>query len=508
MVYKLKYKDTFQFSDLVLDYLNEDKKIKPFINYFPRKENFIKQIKLKEKQKINRNVLVEILKKQNQSLKLSTKTDNNIDLILNTNTFTITTGHQLCLCTGPLYFIYKIVSTINLCEKLTEQNKGYHFVPVFWMASEDHDLEEINHINLFGKKAKWNTEQTGAVGQMNLSKIEDFLLEIKKYFKNSANKKIFSVLEESYLKHNNLSEATRFLVNELFGKYGLVIIDSNSKELKEQFVQQMKKDICYSTYYKYLKQTTEDLSKNYKIQANVRKVNFFEISKRSRKYITDNYDETKIEDNPEIFSPNVLMRPLFQEIIMPNVSYVGGSAEISYWLQLKSVFDIEKIPFPILVLRNSLMLVSSKQKKVLNDKGFNLEDIFLSREDLHKKYILNHFNKELSLEKNKKKLKKMYEELLLKTFDDGLKRSIRAQIHKQIDWITNLEKKIIREKKKAHLSSLNQIDKIKKQLFPNNKLQERYENFLMYYILHNDKFIEIVKDEVDPLSANFVVLDI
>ena len=152
MAYKLKYKDTFQFSDLVLDYLNEDKKIKPFINYFPRKENFIKQIKLKEKQKINRNVLVEILKKQNQSLKLSTKTDNNIDLILNTNTFTITTGHQLCLCTGPLYFIYKVISTINLCEKLTEQNEGYHFVPVFWMASEDHDLEEINHINLFGKR--------------------------------------------------------------------------------------------------------------------------------------------------------------------------------------------------------------------------------------------------------------------------------------------------------------------------------------------------------------------
>ena len=202
------------------------------------------------------------------------------------------------------------------------------------------------------------------------------------------------------------------------------------------------------------------------------------------------------------------MRPLFQEIIMPNVSYVGGSAEISYWLQLKSVFDIENIPFPILVLRNSLMLLSSKQKKVLNEKGFNLEDIFLSKEDLHKKYILNHFNKELSLEKNKKKLKKLYEELLLKTFDDGLKSSIRAQIHKQIDWITNLEKKIIREKKKAHLSSLNQIDKIKKQLFPNNKLQERYENFLMYYISHNDKFIEIVKDEVDPLSANFVVLDI
>ncbi len=508
MAFKLKYKDTFQFSNLILDYLNEDKKVKPFINYFPRKENFIKQIKLKEKQKINRNVLVESLKKQNQSLKLSKKTHNNIDLILKKNTFTVTTGHQLCLCTGPLYFIYKIISTINLCEKLTEQNKEYHFVPVFWMASEDHDLEEINHINLFSKKVQWDTDQTGAVGQMNLNNIEDFLLEIKNYFKNSSNKKVFSILEESYLKHNNLSEATRFLVNELFGKYGLVIIDSNSKELKEQFVKQMKKDICYSSYYKYLKKTTEDLAKNYKTQANVRKVNFFEISKRNRKYITDNYDEIKIEDNVEIYSPNVLMRPLFQEIILPNVSYVGGSAEISYWLQLKSVFDIEKIPLPILVLRNSLMLISSKQKKVLNDKGFKLEDIFLSKEELHKKYILNHFNKELSLEKNAKKLKKIYEELLLKTTDDGLKSSIRAQIHKQIDWITNLEKKLIKEKKKAHVSSLNQIDKIKKQLFPNNKLQERYENFLQYYISNNDKFIEIIKDVVDPLSANFVVLDI
>ena len=154
------------------------------------------------------------------------------------------------------------------------------------------------------------------------------------------------------------------------------------------------------------------------------------------------------------------------------------------------------------------MLISSKQKKVLNDKGFKLEDIFLSKEELHKKYILNHFNKELSLEKNAKKLKKIYEELLLKTTDDGLKSSIRAQIHKQIDWITNLEKKLIKEKKKAHVSSLNQIDKIKKQLFPNNKLQERYENFLQYYISNNDKFIEIIKDVVDPLSANFVVLDI
>tara|TARA_B100000900_G_scaffold161884_1_gene137431 strand:+ start:252 stop:1778 length:1527 start_codon:yes stop_codon:yes gene_type:complete len=508
VAHKLKYKDTFQFSNLILDYLNEDKKLKPFINYFPRKENFLKQIKLKEKQKINRNVLVDVLKAQNKSLKLSKKTNDNISLISYKNTFTVTTGHQLCLCTGPLYFIYKIISAINLCEQLAELNKGYNFVPVFWMASEDHDLEEINHINLFKKKLKWNTDQAGVVGEMSLKNIEEFLFEIKNSFKDFSNNKILSMFEESYLKHNNLADATRFLVNELFGKYGLVIIDANCKELKQQFIKQIKKDISYNTYYEYLKKNTDDLSKYYKPQANIRKINFFEISKGRREYITDDFNKKKIENSPEIFSPNVLMRPLYQEIILPNISYVGGGAEISYWLQLKSVFDLENIPLPILVLRSSIMLISSKQKKILMKKGFNLKDIFLSKEELHKKYVLNNFSKEISLNKEYKKLKEIYEKIRLKTSDVGLQSSLQAQIHKQLNWVSNFEKKIIREKKRECTNSLNQIDKLKEQLFPNNKMQERNDNFFQHNISNNDKLIEIIKGAIDPLSANFVVLEI
>lgn len=508
MAYKIPYKDTFQFSNLILDYLNEDKKLESFVNYFPRKENFIKQIKLKASQKINRDVLVEVLKKQNSNLKLSNNTNKNINLLSQKNTFTITTGHQLCLCTGPLYFIYKIISTINLCEQLAEKNSGYNFVPVFWMASEDHDLEEINHIYLYNKKLQWNTDQTGVVGEMNLNNIEEFLLKIKHSLKDHTDEKLFSIFEESYLKHNNISDATRYLVNELFGKYGLVILDSNCKELKQQFIQQIKNDISYNTYYECLKKSTEDLSKNYKPQANIRKINFFEISKNSRKHITGTVDIKKIENTPEIFSPNVLMRPLFQEIILPNISYIGGGGEIAYWLQLKSVFDLEKVPLPILVLRNSVLLISLKQKKIIYEHGFKLNDIFLSKEELHKKYILNKFNKELSLENERKNLQKIYEEILLKTSDDGLQSSVKAQIHKQYAWISNFEKKLIREKKREYISSLNKIDKLKEQLFPNNKLQERYDNFFQYYIENNDKFIEIIKDVIDPLSANFVVLDI
>ena len=142
------------------------------------------------------------------------------------------------------------------------------------------------------------------------------------------------------------------------------------------------------------------------------------------------------------------MRPLYQEIILPNISYVGGGAEISYWLQLKSVFDLENVPLPILVLRSSIMLISLKAKKDSNEKGFNLKDIFLSKEELHKKYVLNNFSKEISLNKEYIKLKEIYEKIRLKTSDVGLQSSLQAQIHKQLNWVSNFEKNNSRKEKR------------------------------------------------------------
>ena len=103
------------------------------------------------------------LKEQYQNLSISEKTHSHIEALQQEHTFTITTGHQLSLFTGPLYFIYKIVSTIVSCQQLKQLYPNYTFVPIYWMATEDHDFEEINHFTFQGQKLSWHSKESGAI---------------------------------------------------------------------------------------------------------------------------------------------------------------------------------------------------------------------------------------------------------------------------------------------------------------------------------------------------------
>ena len=287
-VSEISYQETNKFSNLVLDYLKKDEKLKPFINHFPTLENFEKQITEKKSHLIDRVVLIDVLNKQNTSLSLSEKSKLNIESLKENSTFTVTTGHQLCLFTGPLYFIYKIISTINLAEPLEEKYPNNNFVPVFWMATEDHDFQEINHIHLFGKQIAWDSKQKGAVGRMNLDGFESLLTELKSVLGTSENAdKLISLFEKSYLNHDNLADATRYLINELFGKYGLVILDGDEKRLKEQFISTIKKDVLRNGFMESITKCSEDLATKYKAQAHVRPINFFKLSEGKRELIKD-----------------------------------------------------------------------------------------------------------------------------------------------------------------------------------------------------------------------------
>ena len=230
--HKISYSDTQSFSKIVQMYA-EEKVSDKFYNRYPNINQFEDQIKEKQSSNIDRDLLYEVIKNQNSKLQLSKKTDQNIELLKSKNSFTITTGHQLCLFTGPLYFIYKIVSAINLSKQLTQSFPENNFIPIFWMASEDHDFEEINHINLFGKKYHWKTKQSGIVGDFNTSGIDDVIDEIEEDLAESENsKQLLQIFRECY-SAKNLSEASRLLVDKLFGKYGIVILDANDKKLKE-----------------------------------------------------------------------------------------------------------------------------------------------------------------------------------------------------------------------------------------------------------------------------------
>ncbi len=489
----------------MLDYINQDDKIKPFINHFPNIDNFSRQIEEKKHHNIDRISLVNVLLKQNASLNLSDCSQSNINKLKSNKSFTITTGHQLCLFMGPLFVIYKIISAINLANQLKKKYNKYEFVPVFWMASEDHDLQEINHINYFGKKITWNTNQTGAVGRMSLDGVESMIEEYFDLIGESFDRIYLERLfKESYLNNNTLVEATRFLVNQLFGKYGIVIIDGDDKELKSNFIPIIKKDILDSAFSNEIRLCSENLENHYNSQAFVRDINFFKLSKGKRELITKKLAEKDIINFPENLSPNVLLRPLYQECVLPNIGVIGGGSELAYWMQLRTVFKKEKIPFPILILRNSIMLVAKRKLNAFKDLGFQIANIFEEPHFLEKKLVLS--KGDITFHDEKDALKLMYETLINKTSDKGLHQSILGQLKKNLNYLDSLEKKIIRLAKKDHETSINKIRKLKEELFPENTLQERYCNFIPFTLKGNEQFIKTLIDNINPLDANFVVL--
>ena len=189
-IQQLSFEETNRFSKLICDYLSAKEELKPFYGAFPELNNFASQIELKKKKfsAEHRAVLVKSLRDQYKVLEPSAAVSKNLDLLALDNTFTITTGHQLCLMTGPLYFIYKIITCINLAEKAAAANPVNKIVPVFWMASEDHDFEEINHASIAGTKFEWKAESGGAVGELATSGIDQIIDSIDHYLGNQVGK--------------------------------------------------------------------------------------------------------------------------------------------------------------------------------------------------------------------------------------------------------------------------------------------------------------------------------
>ena len=505
---RLSYQETGRFSKLVLDYINQKESVKDFISEFPTIKNFRKQIDKKSNDFIDRELLFEVLKEQNTKIELSKSSQANLNLLKDNNTYTVTTGHQLCIFTGPLYFIYKIISTINLVNSLKSQYPSYNFVPVFWLASEDHDFDEISSINLFNKKVSWKTNQKGSVGRM---KLDDFDLVLDELDDLMCNDKNYQYLREifrnSYNKQNNLSEATRVLINQLFGSYGLLVIDGDDKKLKRKLIDVIDKDINENHFYKIISKTNKKIQKLYHKQAFVRPVNFFDISNNNRVRIENKIDKQKISNSPENYSPNVLLRPIYQEMILPNIAYVGGGGEISYWLQLRDVFSELSLSMPIIVLRNSVLFIDEKQSKKITDLGLNSFDFFSETDEVIRDYIKN-TSDNIDISSQISSINDSFFSISKNIKDQGLIASLNALNQKTNNSLNDLEKKIIKNLKNNKADKINHINKLKALLFPENNLQERHDSFVMAYSKFGDNFIKNLISSLDPLDTNFVILDL
>ncbi|MFV5691798.1 bacillithiol biosynthesis cysteine-adding enzyme BshC [Flavobacterium sp. LT1R49] len=522
----ISYQNSGYFSPLMNDYLNQKTNLQTLYNRFPTLENFEGQILEKQANfdDSSRKILVSVLQKQYLNVETSALTKQNIDSLNDTNTFTVTTGHQLNLFSGPLYFLNKIISTINLTTELKAKYPTYNFVPIYWMATEDHDFEEINYFNFKGKKFHWNRESTGPVGRLSTEGLDEFLeifaLEIGSSLNANTIKKLF---EDSYIKHDNLADATRHLANALFGIYGLVILDADNQDLKRNFIPFIKEELLHQSSHLLVLETAEKL-KEYTIQVNPREINLFYIEDNLRERIvfennTYKVNHTKIEfseteflglleNHPEKFSPNVIMRPLYQEVILPNLCYIGGGGEIAYWLELKSFFASAKVTFPMLLLRNSVLLATEKQAKKADKLDLTWTDLFSKQANL-----INNRTKQLSefpidLASLKEQLQKQFEALyeVANKTDESFIGAVKAQEVKQIKGLENLEKRLLKAQKRNLSDILQRIIDLQNEIFPNQSLQERQANFSEFYLENGERLIPALVKQLKPLQSNFDII--
>jgi bacillithiol biosynthesis cysteine-adding enzyme BshC len=522
----IDYDETRCFSSTVIRYLNRDQKIAPFINQFPDLAAF-KTLLNHRNFTGDRTNLVNVLLQQYQNIENQSEAlKTNISSLKSNKTFTVTTGHQLNIFTGPLYFIFKIVTTINLAKNLKKEFPTHNFVPVYWMATEDHDFEEINHTYLAGKKITWKKDAQGATGRINPKSIIQALNEYKSILGVSANAdKLSKIITKAYTEFGTLANATHFLVNELFGEQGLVILDADEKSLKKQFSAIIQEDIIQENSLNNINKTSVDLEKiNIHPQVNSREINFFYLMDNLRerivfenqKYQILNTEisfsaeelKTEIASYPERFSPNVVMRPLYQELILPNLAYIGGGGELAYWLQLKSNFDFYEVDFPLLILRNSAMLADENIERKLHKINLNFEDVFEETLALQKNWTKKHSSHQLHIQEEWEQISAVFEELKTRVekIDLTLNASaeaVKIRLKKAMD---NLEKKLVRAEKRNFSEALEAIEKIRNTLFPSGGLQERKENFGLFYVKYGDDFINELLKAFDPLDFRFTIL--
>ena len=525
----LSYSDTGYFSKLINDYLSDNQALRPFYNYESGPAGLEEAIAERSKYPVDRTVLTTVLGKQYATLPHEDKVAHNLELLQRENTYTICTAHQPNLLTGYLYFIYKIIHAIKLAEDLTRQHPGKNFVPVYYMGSEDNDLEELGTFRYGGKQHAWDGNgQTGAVGRMDTKSLKPLLAELFRLMgpPGANEQQLKELITEAYLNHKTIGSATQYLVHMLFGRYGLVVLDPDDADLKRSFIPVMKDDLLYQTVHGLVTKRIEQLeAAGYKSQAHPRGINLFYLKDAIRERIERNGSEwtvvntdirwgeaellAELDANPERFSPNVILRGLFQETILPDVAFIGGGSEVAYWMELKPAFEQYHVFYPAILLRQSVLWMTPVQEQMRRQLDLSVFDIFKQEGTIIKEMLLNTGNDQWQTNEESAAIETILNSLREKaaSLDPTLKASAEAALTKMRYQLQVLEKKMLRAEKRKMDVQLARISKMKASIFPNGGLQERVENFAGYFLEYGYGFFDVLKDAMQPLSNQFLVVE-
>lgn len=518
--------------DVVKEFTKKDKlyQTRPelfsdFINFLPDHHGLQSAINLRNKFPVDRLLLKNVFQSQYNHKPLSNAQQKNIDNISDTNTYTVVTAHQPVLFGGPIYYISKIMSVIRLAQILNEKESDHHIIPVFINGAEDHDFKEINHCHLFNHKIEWDRKSQGPAGRLDLNGIEECLNNFYQLLGNNENAdKIKSIMSQALLEATSYKTFVSNFLNALFASYGLLILDMDDARLKKAFMPIMLKELNERPSEALIKETQERLAnKNFKPQAYPREINIFYMEDNLRERFTIEGDTFKVvntsleftkaeieklaEQHPEKFSPNVNLRPMYQEWILPNIAYIGGGGELAYWLERKSQFEYFGVFLPVLIRRNSLMFINKTHGKLIDKLSLRSAQLFESEDQIIVDFLQTNTNFDIKLEDEIAQITKLLTTITEKAeqADSTLKGLAEAEKNRILRQLENIENRILRSLKKQEETKISQIRSLKSKLFPNHGLQERYDSFFQYYVQYEGDLVKDLLEYANPLERDFLV---
>ena len=527
----LEFSDIPNHQNLFLDYLYEfDNVQKYYLKNFRNTseyENTFNEIARNNKQ--HKEILHKIIQEQYKDFKLSKQTQLNIDNLTSEKCITVLTGQQLGILGGPLYSFYKTITAIKLANSLKEKFDNYKFVPVFWLAGDDHDFEEIRSINILNKEnivqsiryddAKPDELNRGSVGNLKLKKgIQSFLSELKSSLRETEfSDELFVFLNSIYKEGITFKDAFRKLLFKLFDEYGLIIFDPQDIEVKKILSPLFQKEVLdYRIQSKELVEVSAELEEVYHAQVKVKPINLF-VNEKDGRYLLEPVEDKfrlkgkrktfteeeileRIQNHPDDFSPNVLLRPVCQDYLFPTAFYVGGPSEVSYFAQAGTLYDFYKIPRPFVYPRSSLTIIEKPIQKIITKYNLNYYDIFIGKDLLNRKIMgeLAEINLEDLFENSKNEIDAVMDNLREKLFaiDPTLNDSVLKTRDKVFQSFNSLKAKSDAAQKRQHNDSFRQIKKLRNFVFPLEDLQERELNFVYFANKYGLDFVKLIFNEL------------
>ncbi|MBM4159107.1 MAG: bacillithiol biosynthesis cysteine-adding enzyme BshC [Ignavibacteria bacterium] len=536
-------------NEIFLDYLCDFSKVKSFFSFDYRSEyDFKKIIDIKSRtyagNKIfRRNDLADILKTQNKFFNSSETTFYNIEKLKNNNTFAVVTGQQVGLLTGNYYTILKPISTIKLCERLKTRFPDFEFVPVFWMETEDHDYIEINNISVFDaknelKKIEYFTK--GETKERYLTPtgrilIDEHFEDFKKNLRNNIlqteyTEELFEIIEKSYRIGISLGTAFARFFNYIFENNGIIFIDPNDNEIKKLLRPVFEKEL--NTYPEtceiIIRATAKIEEKLYEPQIKPKPINLFYICdderfliepgtkdafslKNTRKKIGKEEMYDLLYKSPENFSPNVVLRPICQDYLLPTAVYIAGPSEIAYFAQLKQVYDFYEIKQPVLYPRVSATILENRVCNFINKYNINYDDLFDEQKIINSvlKVIGENKVEEIFSKFNDNYNSLCYQcEKELSRIDVNLIGSFKNKSQKYLENLEILKHKFEKVQEKKNAETVNKVKLINENIYPQKKLQERIINISYYLNKYGPEFIENLMKNIDIEDFNHQIIEI